>query len=74
MVDDTANPHHPPQWFARSEEFACLNPAPFFSEELELPDQETVHLRYAVVIATGEPDAGKLAEHGRAALRGAVTP
>lgn len=33
MVDDTDNPQHPPQWFVRSEEFACLCPAPFFSEE-----------------------------------------
>ncbi|TDB85360.1 hypothetical protein E1091_16925, partial [Micromonospora fluostatini] len=30
MVDDAGNPHHPPQWFTRSEEFACLCPAPFF--------------------------------------------
>lgn len=73
MVDDPANPHHPPQWFARSEQFAALNPAPFFSEELELPDQETINFRYGVVVATGEPDAEKLAGHGRAALHAAVT-
>jgi hypothetical protein len=72
IVDDPANPRHPPQWFARSEEFACLNPAPFFSEELDLPDGATVGFRYAVVIAGGEPDAEKLAGHGRRALRTAV--
>ena len=33
MVDDPGNVQHPPQWFARTEEFACLCPAPFFSEE-----------------------------------------
>jgi Methane oxygenase PmoA len=74
MVDDPGNPHHPPRWFARSEQFACLNPAPFFSEELDLPDRETIDFRYAVVVATGEPDAAMLAGHGRAALRAAVTP
>ncbi|MFI1989056.1 PmoA family protein [Actinoplanes sp. NPDC020271] len=74
LVDDTANPHHPPQWFARSEQFACLNPAPFFSEELDLPDQKTVRFRYAVVVATGEPEAEKLAGHGRAALHAAAAP
>ncbi|MFI7610554.1 PmoA family protein [Nonomuraea terrae] len=71
MVDDTANPQHPPQWFARSEQFACLCPAPFFSEEVELPDGETLSFRYAVVIADGDRgDDGTalLADHGRAAL------
>lgn len=73
MVDDTANPCHPPQWFARSEEFACLCPAPFFSEELELPDGQTLRFRYAVVVADGDRgDDGTalLAKHGRAALAG----
>ncbi|SDS75358.1 DUF6807 domain-containing protein [Actinoplanes derwentensis] len=71
IVDDTANPRHPPQWFARTEQFACLNPAPFFSEELDLADQETVRFRYAVVITTGdhgEPGTAALATHGRKAL------
>ena len=36
IVDDAGNPQHPPQWFARTEQFACLNPAPFFSEEVPL--------------------------------------
>lgn len=54
IVDDRGNPRHPPQWFARTEEFACLNPAPFFSEELEVAPGETVVFRYAVGIA----DAG----------------
>ncbi|NUR87741.1 MAG: PmoA family protein [Nonomuraea sp.] len=71
MVDDAANPRHPPQWFARTEEFACLCPAPFFSEELPLPDGETLRFRYAVVIADGdrgEDGTALLAERGRAAL------
>lgn len=62
MVDDSANPHHPPQWFARSEEFAALNPAPFFSEELVIPVGETSRFRYAIGIADGdESDAASLA-------------
>ncbi|MBB2947324.1 hypothetical protein FB565_007092 [Actinoplanes lutulentus] len=68
VVDDAANPHHPPQWFARSEQFACLNPAPFFSEEQDLHAGAETRFRYAVVVATGDADAGKLAAHGRAAL------
>ncbi|GAA4977709.1 PmoA family protein [Actinoplanes utahensis] len=70
IADHTANPRHPPQWFARTEEFACLNPAPFFSEELDLPDGRTVTFRYAVVIASGDHgDAGTaaLAAHAWAA-------
>ncbi|TMR08586.1 hypothetical protein ETD86_47110 [Nonomuraea turkmeniaca] len=71
MVDDAANPQHPPQWFARSEDFACLCPAPFFSEEVPLPDGETLRFRYAVVIADGdrgEDGTALLAKQGRAAL------
>ena len=57
MVDDADNPHHPPQWFARSEEFAGLNPAPFFSEELVVPAGETAVFRYGVGIADADADA-----------------
>ncbi|WP_405371920.1 MULTISPECIES: PmoA family protein [unclassified Microbacterium] len=51
MLDAAENPSHPPQWFARSEEFACLNPAPFFSEELEIAPADTVTFRYVVGVA-----------------------
>jgi hypothetical protein len=71
MVDDTANPRHPPQWFTRREEFACLCPAPFFSEELEVTADATLRFRYAVVIAAddrGEGGTAALAVLGRAAL------
>jgi hypothetical protein len=73
MVDDTDNPRHPPQWFARSEEFACLCPAPFFSEELPLADGDTVRFRYAVVVADGDrgdDGTAQLAKLGRAVLAG----
>jgi hypothetical protein len=59
MVDDPSNPHHPPQWFARSEEFACLNPAPFFSEELTIPHGEAVRFRYGVGIADADAEAAQ---------------
>ncbi|MDI1460831.1 PmoA family protein [Catellatospora sp. KI3] len=71
MVDDAGNPHHPPQWFTRSEEFACLCPAPFFSEELALDAGQTVTFRYAVLVASGDHgDDGTtaLADQARSAL------
>jgi hypothetical protein len=71
MVDDAANPHHPPQWFARTVEFACLNPAPFFSQELEIADGETVTFRYGVGIADGDDDVSGVAEAVTAAMASA---
>ncbi|GAA2860024.1 PmoA family protein [Microbacterium arabinogalactanolyticum] len=63
MVDAASNPHHPPQWFARSEEFAALNPAPFFSEEVQVRAGETVSFRYAVGVAdAGAADAARIAD------------
>lgn len=70
MVDDTRNPQHPPQWFARSEEFACLNPAPFFSEEVVVPAGGTVVFRYGVGIADADADdAVDLADAVRDVIR-----
>ncbi|MGO1307422.1 MAG: PmoA family protein [Microbacterium gubbeenense] len=69
MLDDTQNPHHPPQWFARSEEFAALNPAPFFSEEVVIPAGESAAFRYGVGIADGTAsDAPALADLVRGVL------
>jgi hypothetical protein len=59
MVDSVENPHHPPQWFARSEEFAALNPAPFFSEEVVVEPGATTRFRYGVGIS--DADAGAAA-------------
>jgi hypothetical protein len=72
LVDDAANPRHEPQWFARTEEFACLNPAPFFSEELDLTHGAQLAFRYAVVVAAGDhgdDGTAALADLGREALR-----
>ena len=57
MVDSAVNPHHPPQWFARSEEFAALNPAPFFSRELTVEAGAAVSFGYAVGIADATAEA-----------------
>lgn len=67
MVDDPANLQHPPQWFARSQEFACLCPAPFFSEEHVVAPDETMSLRYGVVIADGAADPERAAQLAAAA-------
>jgi hypothetical protein len=71
IVDDPGNLQHPPQWFARSEEFACLCPAPFFSDEHVIEPGATMSLRYGVVIADGASDperAARLAEAAAARL------
>ena len=68
LVDDAANPQHPPQWFVRSEAFACLCPAPFFSDELPVRCGETVRFRYPVVVADGDAGAAGLAARGQALL------
>ncbi|MEU7866411.1 DUF6807 family protein [Dactylosporangium sp. NPDC049140] len=60
---------HPIRTLA-GEALACLNPAPFFSAELELAPGATVGFRYALVITAGEHgDEGTaaLADHGRTA-------
>jgi len=70
MVDDAANPVHPPQWFARSEDFACLNPAPFFSRELTVQNGSTLRFRYGVAVAdAGASAAAALADAVRQVLR-----
>ncbi|TWD81715.1 methane monooxygenase PmoA-like [Kribbella amoyensis] len=71
MVDAPSNAQHPPQWFARSQPFGCLGPAPFFSEEVTFGRDTTMTNRYAVVIADGAVDldrAKRLADVGSSAL------
>jgi hypothetical protein len=71
MVDDAPNPQHPPQWFVRDEPYACLCPAPFFSERVAFAPGATLTFRYAVVVADGAADPARgetLAALGRAAL------
>lgn len=61
IADDAGNAQHPPEWFARSEPFACFGPAPFFSKEVTFAAGETMVNRYAVVIADGDSDQERLA-------------
>lgn len=71
FVDDAGNPGHPTQWFVRAEPFACVCPAPFFSTEVPVAPGDTLELRYAVVVADGDPGlpgAAALADLGRQAL------
>lgn len=69
MLDSAENPRHPTPWFARSEEYAALNPAPFFSDELALPAGESVRFVYGVGVADGTPaDAPALAAAVRAVV------
>lgn len=76
IVDHSDNLRHPPQWFARSENFGCLNPAPFFSEEYDFAPGETLSFSYAVVIADGQAEGDRaieLADSGRRILQGKAT-
>lgn len=71
FVDATDNFDHPTQWFVRSGLFACVCPAPFFSAETPVEPGASLALRYAVVVADGDPGhdgAEKLAAAGAAAL------
>jgi len=58
-----------PRWFVRSTPFAAVCPAPFFDTELPVAPGDTVHLRYAVVVADGD---GARAEEWAALGRSAV--
>ncbi len=51
MLDGAEEPN---PWFARSEEYAGLNPAPFFFTETRLPRGETLVLSAAVVVGTAD--------------------
>ncbi len=57
IADADQNPQHPPQWFARSAEFAALNPAPFFSEEFVIAPGGSAVFRYAVGVADADASA-----------------
>jgi Methane oxygenase PmoA len=72
MVDDERNEQHPPEWFTRTEPFACMGPAPFFSKEVPFTNGSTMTNRYSFVAASGESSAERLAalaDAGRAALQ-----
>ena len=53
MRDRDGNPRHPVPWFVRTDDYAGLCAAPFFSEPLEVTAGEKVRFSYAVTIADG---------------------
>ncbi|WP_336626697.1 MULTISPECIES: PmoA family protein [unclassified Microbacterium] len=57
MKDTGAAPARPVEWFARTEEFAALCPAPFFHAEQTVAPAETAAFQYAVAIVDGDRDA-----------------
>jgi hypothetical protein len=62
MTDHPGNPRHPhTEWFVRTDEYAGLCPAPFFSEALDVGAGEKVRFAYTVVVADGASDSGRAA-------------
>lgn len=49
--DHPANPRYPTKWFVRNEPYACASCAFMFDEEYPLASDDTLTLRYQVVIA-----------------------
>lgn len=62
FVDRTPEQGLDTRWFVRADPFACLNPAHFFDRERVWAPDETLDLRYAVVIADGGSEPGRMAE------------
>lgn len=61
MTDRAGNPRHPTPWFVRTDDYAGLGPAPFFSEALEVGAGEKLRFGYTVVIADGPSDTARAA-------------
>jgi hypothetical protein len=61
FVDRTPPQNLDTKWFARSEPFASLNPAPFFDRVRVVEAGESIELRHAVVVADFASDAARMA-------------
>jgi len=59
MADRAENPRHPTPWFVRTDDYAGLGPAPFFSAPLEVAAGEKIRLGYTVLIADGPSDQAR---------------
>jgi Family of unknown function (DUF6807) len=69
FCDRPENFSAPSQWFVRADMYACVCPAPFFSEEYPLEPGQTLALGYDVLIADGAlspADCGELAGQANA--------
>jgi hypothetical protein len=76
FVDRTPEQRFDTKWFARSQPFACINPAPFFDRVRTVDAGETIELLHNVVIADGASDRERmaaLADTGRQAAELADT-
>jgi hypothetical protein len=72
FCDGPANFSAPSQWFVRTGMYACVCPAPFFSEECPLAPGQTLELSYDVLIADGALDAARCGELVSQAAAGAL--
>lgn len=68
FVDQTPAQDLDTKWFVRAEPFACINPAPFFDRVRVIDAEETIDLRYTVVIADGSADGDRMADLAAAAV------
>lgn len=54
FLDHPENLRHPTQWFVRTEPYACASASFMFDEVYELPADETLSLKYRLVVADGD--------------------
>jgi hypothetical protein len=59
------DPYHGSRWFVRSTPFAAVNPSLAFAKEFVLPPDETLQLRYRIVIADGTWDRERLETYAK---------
>jgi len=73
MRDHVGNPRHPVPWFVRTDDYAGLCAAPFFSEPLEVAVGEKVRFAYSVTVADGPSDRARAAALAEATEQTAQT-
>jgi hypothetical protein len=73
FCDSERNFGYPNRWFVRTGVFACVCPAPFFSDVYTVATGERLSLRYDVLIADGALDAAACAGLANAVSANAVT-
>jgi hypothetical protein len=73
FADNPRNFCYPTEWFVRTSVYACVCPAPFFSAEYQLQDNDELTLGYDVIVADGVLDGASCASMvaGLAARQGA---
>ena len=66
FLDTQGNPRYPTKWFVRATPYACASFAFAFDEELTLPSDESLRLRYRVLIADGAWSAEQIETYAAA--------